>query len=134
MADAQPTSYPHHDAILELWVSLANTDKTEVTVTLQVGGFLVSGILTSYSNYFTAVGEQFEKDMPGSQGAWRDAFAELVRSSDTSEVPPPNHIHLRDARMYTAGGVTIPTYGSFLWRGRLAAVDAWWFGQFNRSE
>jgi len=132
-----PTPPTDRDGLLTAWVVIANKGTTETSVTLQVAGLIVTGDLIGVGTYYKALGEQFAAgtaDGEAQQG-WKATFDELAQSStavaassaeDLSTLP--QYIHLRNARILRADGELIPHNSGVLWRGRLTAVDAWWFG------
>ena len=137
---------PRSDHILQVFVGHANDHHIELSITLQVGGVLVSGTLIGISRYFELLSEQI-RSANGSKvlaEAIADGFAQVAKSMDEEAVvvseketesesveraPLPNFIHLRDVRF---SGPSLDSSGvnrNLLWRGGVAAVDGWFLGQ-----
>jgi len=135
------------DWLLQKWVDVVNTSGVSVSITLSVGGILVSGQLIGGKEYFELlrkwVEDGFAPHVRSCFATLYDAIEELgtiydhgfveptevFRLSERSREPdrdPPVHIHLKDAR-FLVGGST-PIGGSVLWRGRLGSVDGFCFG------
>lgn len=139
----------HRDWFLQLLVGIANknTDESfvEYPITLQVGGLLVSGHLTSGRNYFEGFADElktgFDK-VPALQESDNEKFVSPFRMIakefyDNSEELTdeqveasnnPGFIHLRNARVFHPNGTPIPINKPVWWRGRLDAVDAFFLG------
>src|SRR5918993_1449756 len=86
-----------NDWFLQFLVDRVNGTTTEIGITLQVGGLLVSGMLVSGDKY---------KQRPESE------------STKESE-GPPFYIHLKNAKFYSPGASPIPANGVW-WRGRIS--------------
>lgn len=126
------------DAFLAAWVEITNNNPgVDTSVTLLVGGLIVTGMLISITAYHKALGESFAASTadPELQRTWRETFAGMADSykpqPPDATVPLPYYVHLRDARVMRADGQMIPHNGGVVWRGRLTAVDAWWFGSME---
>lgn len=114
------------DPLLRLFADRADRRGVEVEITLQVGGLLVCGRLTSLAAYTELLDAQLE------EAARLDPRFE--RDGDDGEEPPDGvspaaaggFIHLRDTV------ISSPGYGAVVhssaWRGRLASVDAFSLG------
>ncbi|MFT4171086.1 MAG: gas vesicle accessory protein GvpU [Rhodocyclaceae bacterium] len=124
----------HHDWYLQALVKIVNGREFGFPITLYVGGLVVSGELISGHKYFEGLGDQLTEFFGGPS----DETAQAVRSftfpagiytepQEGEEVPPPQYVHLRGARIFTPAQDPIPTEGVW-WRGRLACVDAFHFG------
>lgn len=131
------------DWFLQDLVDIVNTSNTGFSfgITLNVGGFLVSGQLIGGKEYFESFGSDFA-------GAFFTTFpnngedaenikasfarnGEIYSSNDEVEVPPPNYIHLKDAKFHNTNGEPIPSNRGVLWRGRLSGVDGFSLGSFT---
>jgi hypothetical protein len=140
------------DFLLQTFVKLADGG-LEAPITLSVGGMLISGTLTSYSEYLKLVGEHMRAiTIPELRDALTEAFANLAESAqnalrerrrkeemaDSSGQEPeddfrPPYIHVRDARLFLAADMGMPTQGGALWRGKIASVDGFVLGSFTLS-
>ena len=145
-SDVEPAQLP--DDVDWLLVSLIETyaaDMVHIGVTLTVGGSVVSGTLISGRTYFAEV-HDFLKSKSAEEG---DLFAEIAADfgsmgPDIYDKPkdapedwqptPPTYIHLKEARFHAPGGSAIPQKTGFLWRGKLASVDAFCVGSFTSGE
>lgn len=128
------------DLYLQALVNIVNGKDIEFPITLFVGGLIVSGQLTSGHKYFEGLGEQLTQFFGGPS----DDTAEVVKlftapgdiytqTEDTTEIPPPQYIHLREGKIFTPGQQPIPVEGVW-WRGRLASVDGFHFGSLALTE
>lgn len=142
------------DPLLRLLVSVANEHGVHLSVTLSVGGMLVSGMLVGNSHYFEGIStmlrtasadEQMSRvrdviadsfGKVGEQLRPRQASTDAAESANSERGPSPSHIHLRDARFYGGPGNLVPLLNNeegAWWRGRLEAVDGWFLGSFPPS-
>lgn len=147
MAERESDDFVRVDWFLRVLVSTVNGvekggGRLEVPVTLNVGGFLVSGYMVGGNRYF----EEFASllriglaDTFGEEGAQSIVapFREAGRVYDKEgmeDLPEAKHfVHLRDTRFFRPGGDPIPTTQGVLWRGRLEAVDGFTLGVFSSS-
>lgn len=142
----QPTtvpSAPDHtlpDWYLQALVETVNGKDIEFPITLFVGGLIVSGQLVSGHKYFEGLGAQVTQFLGGPS----DDVIETVKYftspgeiytklKEATEIPPPQYIHLRGAKIFTPGQQPIPTEGAW-WRGRLVSVDGFHFGSLAVTE
>ncbi len=127
------------DWFLQKFVSLANTIGLSCGITLFVEGAMISGMLVSGKRYFEAFADEFSSNYPGDDEAKEEVRAGIAshtaiyaddESDDESdnEPPPPQYIHLVDARYFAPGGQPIPTNRGVLWRGRINAVSGFNLG------
>jgi hypothetical protein len=137
------------DHLLQLFVELAERG-LGVSITLSVGGMLISGILTSDSEYLKLLGEGIRAvtELPD---AVTEAFANLAESAQNAarerqreeeeeaealgeeDGVRPAYIHLKDAKLFLAADMGLPTQGGVLWRGKIASVDGFVLGAFTPS-
>jgi hypothetical protein len=137
------------DHLLQLFVKLAERG-LEVSITLSVGGMLISGILTSDSEYLKLLGEGIRAVTIPELRAVTEAFANLAESAQNAarerqreeeeaealgeeDGVRPAYIHLKDAKLFLAVDMGLPTQGSVLWRGKIASVDGFVLGAFTPS-
>jgi hypothetical protein len=136
MSDEKPTQvWTEPDWFLGLLVNLANRADFDLTITLTVGGLLISGRVIGASRFFREVSEFVKQKAAGISTEVREAlFDEPAQvyekerdAEDRDDRPSPRYIHLRDARVYDAAGNRVPRDATW-WRGRLDAVDGFMIG------
>jgi hypothetical protein len=119
------------DWFLQSLVNMANNDELEMGLTLQVGGFLVSGILVGGRKYFEGFAKDFasgfdEESAPEVEASV-SGYGDLY-TSDREKADRPGswralqYVHLKDARFFHPSGKPIPVQGGVWWRGRLNQV------------
>jgi hypothetical protein len=124
------------DWFLRFLVQTVNGTETFYTITLNVGGLLVSGELIGGHKYFEGISDELKKAGLDNEGAGLikslgDHYIkerEQEQESDSKIFKPPVYIHLRNARIFHPGGTLIPTNRSIWWRGRLNAIDGFSLG------
>jgi hypothetical protein len=137
-----------HDWELEHWVLLANKYGIEAGVTLQMGGFLITGMITSGKRFMESAGREISKELESSgspelaktfreiyrekakiysKDEYRPEEEELEEERAAEEKLPLAFIHLRQAFIFfnfmMNQYVEVPC-----WRGRLDRVDAFFIG------
>ncbi|MGP9499720.1 gas vesicle accessory protein GvpU [Halomonas sp. 86] len=135
-AEPAPFAVPH-DWFLQSLVNMAN-DGIEVGVTLQVSGLLVSGILASGKAYFEGFAEDFSSGLndPEAAESVRDSFAkygEIYKKEGDDAPPPPQYIHLKNARFFNTSGHPIPGNKGVWWRGRISEVAGFTLGSLGQA-
>lgn len=127
------------DWLLQWFVQFVNKTPVEVGITLSIGGGLVSGILISHHQYFEELAADFSKPFEAFEGPEAAHVKELVLgfiappTPAGEKEPAMQFLHLRDARLYSAGGEAIPTKGA-LWRGKISAVDGFSMGGLSANQ
>lgn len=128
------------DWFLQSLVQMANDANLQVAITLQVSGMLVSGYLVSGKQYF----EGFAAEFAGAF-ATHPELAESIRTSfrsygdiygrqeEEAETPPPQFVHLSDARFFNTAGNPIPGNRGVWWRGRLCEVGGFSLGVLSAN-
>jgi hypothetical protein len=124
------------DPLLRAFVLTLNREAWQVDLTLLVGGTWVAGTMIPPRMFMQEVA-----DFAAAQGAepFRDLFQDMGRTfyptdsaveAGAAEDPPaddaPRHLHLRNARTLSPGGL-IPADGCYL-RLRLWDVSGWVLG------
>ena len=132
-----PFAVPH-DWFLQSLVNMANNG-IEVGVTLQVSGLLVSGVLTGGKAYFEGFAEDFSGGLndPEVAESVRSSFAkfgDIYKKEDGDEPPPPQYIHLKNARFFNTSGNPIPGNKGVWWRGRISEVAGFTLGSLGQAE
>jgi hypothetical protein len=115
-----------------------------VPVTLNVGGYLVSGYVISGKEYFEEFAELVARGLPDAFDEERKqtiakSFNNLRNIYDTTEDRVEdviaqggyNFVHLRDALFLHPSGDTIPSTSGMLWRTKLEAVDGFTLGMLR---
>jgi hypothetical protein len=130
------------DWFLQSLVSLVNNSESEIGVTLQVSGFLVSGLLVGGAKYFEGFAAELATAFPEDQRttesiqkAFSSYGAGLYKPTDTADVssPPPTYIHLKQARFFHIIGTPVPVNRGVWWRGRLSEVSAFVMGTLSKE-
>lgn len=124
------------DPLLARLVRDVNAGDTEegLSITLTVGGAIVSGKLGSHTAYIRACMWHID------QGAKRDSTeirAAFRADADADEAPVsawPSYVHVQDVRFFDATGASVPRgthWPSVWWRGRIEAIDGWTLGELR---
>lgn len=118
------------DFTLETLVSIANLGLS-VSITLNVGGTLVTGLLASGKEYMESTAKLLEDtNKQGEQlSSIYRRYAEDLYSKDKLENLNIEFIHLKEATIFQ--GTT--DFNVNLWRGKINAVDGFSFGRMNRQ-
>lgn len=124
------------DWLLQHLVTHANQyPDYEKSITLWVGGGMVTGILVSGSRYFDEYIAEFTSNMsPAGAESTRSVLREIGKSYYEKDPEPiANHtafIHLIDAKLWTPSGAVPAIQNSgVIWRGRLSQVTGFSLGQ-----
>jgi hypothetical protein len=133
---------PRNDWLLQNLVSFANEIGVESGVTLQVGGMLVSGTIISIDKYLEEFSTLFEggfkndAELGGQLGelikSWKPERPQLS-PDETPSGPPPQMVHLRNARFFFPGQRAFPA-AHVLWRGRLSEVGGFFLGLLSDAD
>jgi hypothetical protein len=129
---------PLEDPFLQILVDFANKNEFPFGITLNVGGFLISGTLISRKRYFEGFGEDFAtvfNNVEATQSI-KKAFAELgdISKDEQKEFPPPTYIHLKDAKFFNTTGKPIPGDRGVWWRGQISKVQGFVLGSLREAE
>lgn len=123
------------DWFLRELVSFVNDFGIEISVTLQVGGVQVTGMMISGEKYFKLTADEFGGAFSNSVLGDKfkcliNGYADSVSSKpDEQERPAPSYIHLSNAHLYSPGGEIPAKQGKpILWRARISAVDGFYIG------
>lgn len=120
---------PIRDMFLDLFVGMANDRDLSMSITIQLGGLMVSGMLVGLNVWENGVADQLTQAHQQFGEGFRQGM-KLLRDREPTPAPDsplqnPNYIHLRDARIYHPAGQTRDV---LWWRGRLNEVDGWFLG------
>jgi hypothetical protein len=123
------------DWFLQNLVNMANSNGLNFGITLNVGGFLVSGQLVGGKEYFEGFGSDFASPFGDSEAAEdiRASFAQHgdIYSSGDEAVPPPSYIHIKEAKFFNTNGNPIPGNKGVWWRGRISQIDGFSLGSLS---
>ena len=122
------------DWVLEKLIALANRG-IGIIVTLNVGGFLISGRVTSEGQYFEGISKSLKSGLEASkiEGPFTELDGIFNWGADAIEgsVQEAVFIHLEDARIFHPAGLPIPADRGELWRGRLDSIDGFTFASLG---
>ena len=137
---AEPSAEPplltnHEDYLLQQLVEFANAGAFSAGITLQMGGFLVTGTLIAADTYFDKFADLVVNGASeGSTGlelvrtalaSFGDRYREARLDDGPALTGNTAYIHLENCTFYTPSGSF-----SFkaLWRGRIAQADGFFLG------
>lgn len=123
------------DWFLQSLINIINGKDLEIGITLNVGGFLVSGLLVSGHHYFEGFAQDFASIFAGTDEAQiiKESFFKCgeiytKEKEENEEIPPPSYIHLKSAKFFNANGNPIPSNRGVWWRGRISEVSGFVLG------
>jgi hypothetical protein len=133
------------DWFLQNLVNLVNARDVKLGITLNVGGFLVSGILVSGQKFFSGFGADLGSsfDDPEIRRGVEQAYAHLGdiytpasagSGGGAGVTTPPNYLHLMQAQFFQIGGAPIPGNKGVWWRGRISEVGGFFLGMLDAEE
>lgn len=126
-------------ALLKLFAEFINpSEVSEISVTLNVHGTVVSGTMIGSKRYYHEVGEMFVdaiktkslEETSGTKEEFKMLFQMLKQPPTAEQLEGGeveveyNHIFLKDARIYDAAHVFSATY----WVGKIESVDGFFLG------
>lgn len=123
---------PDPDAYLHIWVYLANRLGLEASLSMTMGGVVVSGTLISIETWQREMESQIRAantETPDAvEGMLKGLTEARIRITADELVEDPDKeyqfVHLKEATVYGAGSpFEVP-----LWRGNIHSVDSWWLG------
>ncbi len=122
------------DWFLQNLVNMVNARDIELGITLNSGGFLVSGLLVSGKKFFGGLGADLSVSFtdPEVRAGIEQSYAqigEIYAAGRTGETAaPPNYLHLMQARFFHTGGQPVPATDGVWWRGRISEVSGFFLG------
>jgi hypothetical protein len=131
------------DWFLQHLVSLANENEIRFSVTLFLGGSIVTGNIISGREYFESLGVQVGAaiGLPEEQG--REMYRAIIDEYYASKgeptgqpdqgKTPPSYIHLKNARVFQGATQLPENYDRILWRGKLTGVTGLIIGELRRA-
>ncbi|MGF9978667.1 gas vesicle accessory protein GvpU [Viridibacillus arvi] len=123
------------DVVLNTFVNIANSPKgIGISVTLNVKGTMISGVLISYEEYLKLMAESFGEsdDVWGIGKMFSEGFAELISDKQIKiDVDrDADYIHIKDVKILDPSGGFI---NSKIWRGKLESIDGFIFGSLGEK-
>lgn len=117
------------DDTLQTIVHFANECDAGASISLTIGGSLVTGVLISADNYFDQLIAGFSSASGDGKNLAPAAMAKILtaRKPAGGSPVPSQFLHLKDAKIYNGGDMPIPGNGT-LWRGKISSVDGFFFG------
>ena len=127
------------DWFLQTLVRMVNESNIEMGITLQVSGMLVSGNLVSGKQYFDGFAADFASPFandPEAAESIKDSFSSYGEiyyqpKEGESDLPPPQFVHLKNARFFNTAGNPIPGNRGVWWRGRICEVGGFSLGSLS---
>ena len=152
--------WKNEDWFLQWLVNLVNGTELRLPITLNVGGLVVSGMLTSGHKYFKYFSETIFAEVKSENtndgiNKVRNYINDLgnvyikdseqinasqLESDDSKQKPvkpdpiQPSYIHIMDARFYHNSGQPIPSNQGVFWRGKISSVDAFTYGSLSVAQ
>jgi hypothetical protein len=124
------------DWFLQNLVNMVNARDIELGITLNSGGFLVSGLLVSGKKFFSGLGSDLSVSFndPEVRRGIEQSYAQIgeIYSGPSGETTaPPNYLHLMQARFFHTGGQPVPGSEGVWWRGRISEVSGFFLGMLD---
>lgn len=138
----EPAENRAADWFLQLLVTWTDSLPIKFGITLNVGGFLVSGDLISGAEYFKGFASDFSGGLAGNPEtaeAFRKTITRLGEETykadgkDAEHQRLPSYIHLKDARFFSTTGNPIPGNRGVWWRGRISEVSGFILGSLGET-
>lgn len=127
------------DWFLQTLINMVKGGGFTFGITLNVGGFLVSGNLIGGKDYFESFGTDFAEGLAseGTADKIKESFASIgypnISDKDENKVSSPGFIHLKDAKFFNTNGNPIPENKGVLWRGRISEVSGFSLGLLSKT-
>lgn len=126
----------NRDWFLSTIISSVNGNDTEIPITLNTGGFLVSGLLISGHKYFDGLAELLTENSKNVKlvNVLKEGFSKLgetlYNQNKDAEIKNRgiNYIHLRNAKFFNTNSNPIPGNQGVFWRGRLSEISGFCLG------
>ncbi|WP_442108213.1 gas vesicle accessory protein GvpU [Pseudomonas sp. NUPR-001] len=120
------------DPILKMLVSLANSAGVETGITLHTSTGVISGMTISQKNYFEEIANGFANAWPGGPNEdIRTSFLSIGGAADEHDELTNEFIHLKDARVVSAGGFLPSSGEGAYWRGKVESVTGFHLGSYK---
>lgn len=129
------------DWFLQRLISIVTSTDIGFGITLNVGGFLISGSLVSGHKYFEGFGKDFATPFVNLAG---DDIADILRQAvaqcgatytkeNAEDVDVLSYIHIENAKFFDATGRSIPSDRGTWWRGRIREVQGFMLGSLSEG-
>ena len=132
------------DWFLQRLVNIVNSGGVDFGITLNVGGFLVSGNLIGGKEYFEGCSADFASALVSDESAEiaKKTIVEFIASTgdiytsdkDENRQIPPSYVHLKNAKFYNTNGNPIPSNRGVWWRGRISEVSGFALGALSAEK
>jgi hypothetical protein len=128
--------------LLKIFVGIINpSEKSEIDITLNVHGTIVSGKMIGMKRYYEEIGKVFiDAITDGSPENTAPSKEVITTLFDKIEPLNPKHleegefefnyIFMRNAKIYS-GGQVIPSTGTTYWIGKIESVDGFSLGMIQ---
>ncbi|MGJ9383099.1 gas vesicle protein GvpU [Salipaludibacillus neizhouensis] len=130
---SERNTHPNTDNILQLLTETANTKDYTVDITLNVKGSVVTGTVVSAMTYLEEIAGEFSEENDIEQTIY-EKLMEAASNLKDEEAPETNYVHLKDAKLFSESGKSLPSNGSVLWRGKLSDIDGFFLGKITTEE
>lgn len=137
--DEKEDKIDNEDGLLSILANLAELGY-EPSITLQVGGSLVSGHLIGQAKWQKMFSELFRsgfsaKDEKAGE-IMSNAFKPREAKRELNEIMGcrPAILHLRDAVVYLDRTGALPHAETVLWRGKVSSVDGFFLGSLTSGK
>jgi hypothetical protein len=129
----RPAEQGSADPLLRLFTHRADKKGLELEITLEVGGLLISGYLTSVGKYCERLEAQMSEGLAHIDPTFNPDEASDEEPAAALPVASSNDfIHLRDA--WISGLRSEPAIQAPVWRGRLSSVDGFVLGLLEEEK
>lgn len=122
------------DDTLQNIVHLSNQAGMSLSLTLNIGGSLVTGVLISIDEYYQEIirGVSASAEDPKNTAAihLRDMLNRM--RPEAGNPVAPQFIHLKNAKIFNGDQKPIPGNGTY-WRGKISSVDGFFFGSLKHD-
>jgi len=125
------------DWFLQNLVNMVNARNIELGITLNSGGFLVSGLLVSGKKFFSGLASDLSISFqdPEVRNSIEQSYAQIGEIYATGRggetIAPPNYLHLMQARFFHTAGQPVPAADGVWWRGRISEVSGFFLGMLD---
>jgi hypothetical protein len=138
-------NYDGRIGLLKIFAGIINpSEKSEIDITLNVHGTIVSGKMIGMKRYYEEIGKVFiDAITDGSPENSSPSKEVITMLFDKIEPLNPrqleegefkfNYIFMRNAKIYN-GGQVIPSTGTTYWIGKIESVDGFFLGMIQPSE
>jgi hypothetical protein len=131
--------------LLKIFAGIINpSEKSEIDITLNVHGTIVSGKMIGMKRYYEEIGKVFidaitgtSPENPSPAKEVLKMLFEKIESLNQKELEEGefeiNHIFMRSTKIYN-GGQVVPSTGTTYWIGKIESVDGFFLGMIHPLE